>query len=729
MKWWLRVRSGLAGPAVLLLITVAIHWKLVLTTQYTWFDEPDFINQVLPWYQFQATEWRHGHFPLWDPRHWGGQSLIGQGQPGVAYPFNWILFLLPLQGGFIRQTFLNWYLVLIHYMGALFCYWLCRDLKRSRAASIMAAAAFGLSGYFSALSWPQMLNGAVWAPLVFLFFLRAMRGESPRANAALCGAALGVSFLSGHHQIPLYTSLAIGAAWIYHWFLAPMPRRRILWLALLFGVFLVLTGGLQLLPIYEYGKLSLRWVNAPDPVGWEDRVPYFVHRNYSLGPNSLLGIFISDTDAPVNPFIGIVTVSLAFLAIAAAWRDRMVRFFGAIALGGLIYALGAYAVFHGVIYSVVPVIEKARVPAQAILFFHLGVAVLAAYGFDTYRAQQPDWLWTRRLEWALAGIGAALLIGILVLILTHPDKGFAQDPSARAAIVALLLACLLYWWRRDRLSRRAAGVLLTLLLLFEIGGVTGYLFRPRALPGYFLARMGDTADIAQFIKRQPPPVRVELDRDIIQFNWGDWFGIDAFAGYCGITRNVIDHYGVPAFDRLFAIDYYIAPKPSNAGQVEIFRGSSGLNVYRNPDPSPRVWAVHQAVQVSGKDSVTRALISPDFDPSRQTFVDSPPPKLDTCGRPDHVRLVERQSNRLVIEADMACRGMVIASETFGPGWRATVDGHPAQIYEAYSVLRGVVVDSGRRRIEMHYLPKSVLTGAIMTSLGIAGSVVLYALTL
>ena len=79
---------------------------------------------------------------MWDPYHWGGQSLIGQVQPGAAYLPNWLLFLLPLRHGWIRQNYLHWYFVLIHYMGALFCYWLCRDLKRSRPAAILAGAAF-----------------------------------------------------------------------------------------------------------------------------------------------------------------------------------------------------------------------------------------------------------------------------------------------------------------------------------------------------------------------------------------------------------------------------------------------------------------------------------------------------------------------------------------------------------------------------------------------------------
>src|SRR5712664_1283094 len=94
-----RIRAALVGPAVLFVITAGIFWKLTLTNQYTWLDEPDFVNQVLPWYQFEAGEWHQGRFPLWDPYHWGGQSLIGQGQPGAAYAPNWILFLLPLRNG------------------------------------------------------------------------------------------------------------------------------------------------------------------------------------------------------------------------------------------------------------------------------------------------------------------------------------------------------------------------------------------------------------------------------------------------------------------------------------------------------------------------------------------------------------------------------------------------------------------------------------------------------
>jgi uncharacterized membrane protein YfhO len=69
--------------------------------------------------------------------------------------------------------------------------------------------------------------------------------------------------------------------------------------------------------------------------------------------------------------------------------------------------------------------------------------------------------------------------------------------------------------------------------------------------------------------------------------------------------------------------------------------------------------------------------------------------------------------------------MVIAGETFSPGWQAMVDGKPADIHEAYSVVRGVVVDGGSHRIEMRYRPRSVLFGTIMTASGLLGAMLLW----
>ena len=84
-------------------------------------------------------------------------------------------------------------------------------------------------------------------------------------------------------------------------------------------------------------------------------------------------------------------------------------------------------------------------------------------------------------------------------------------------------------------------------------------------------------------------------------------------------------------------------------------------------------------------------------------------------------LLERQASRVLLDANLKCRGMVIVADTFFPGWVATVDGQNRPIYEAYGFLRGVVVEAGPHRIEMRYRPKPVYWGAALTLLGLLGA--------
>jgi uncharacterized membrane protein YfhO len=102
----------------------------------------------------------------------------------------------------------------------------------------------------------------------------------------------------------------------------------------------------------------------------------------------------------------------------------------------------------------------------------------------------------------------------------------------------------------------------------------------------------------------------------------------------------------------------------------------------------------------------------------------PIPALEACAVPDEARMTGRNAGSVTIEARMGCRGMVVIADTWYPGWYATVDGHPAPIYQPYAALRGIVVEQGWHKIAMHYRPRSALFGAIMTAAGILAACVL-----
>jgi uncharacterized membrane protein YfhO len=74
-----------------------------------------------------------------------------------------------------------------------------------------------------------------------------------------------------------------------------------------------------------------------------------------------------------------------------------------------------------------------------------------------------------------------------------------------------------------------------------------------------------------------------------------------------------------------------------------------------------------------------------------------------------------------MEAEMGSKGMVVLSDAFYPGWRASLDGRPVEIHEVYGGLRGVVTPAGRHVIEMRYRPGSVFVGGALTALGVLGA--------
>jgi uncharacterized membrane protein YfhO len=93
------------------------------------------------------------------------------------------------------------------------------------------------------------------------------------------------------------------------------------------------------------------------------------------------------------------------------------------------------------------------------------------------------------------------------------------------------------------------------------------------------------------------------------------------------------------------------------------------------------------------------------------------PVLENCDGGD-VQIGRYQATSVTLRANVPCRSMVILADAWFPGWKAFVDGKPMQIYSAYDVIRGVVVDAGQHEVVMRYRPASVFTGMALAFAGI-----------
>ena len=302
-------RRDAVALSVVAACVVVVFWKLALTSQYTFIEAPDIGHQVLPWLQVQSAALHRGVAPLlWDPYIGGGQPLAGQLQPAVFSPFTWILLAAPPDAaGHLRLEWIHWWFVLLHIFAGWFAYAFLRSLDASRAASAGGAVFFAAAGFVGTTNWPQIAAGAIWLPLIFLFYLRSLRGPRPVRDAILAGGFLALSLTAGHHAVPVFAGLAIlavaGAA---------LVRRELVWYAaaLRTGIVFLIAGcgaAVQLVPAVEYGHYSVRWVNSASPMEWQSIVPYPVHQNLGWSPAELIFLIVpGSNETIVNPIVGIV---------------------------------------------------------------------------------------------------------------------------------------------------------------------------------------------------------------------------------------------------------------------------------------------------------------------------------------------------------------------------------------------------------------------------------------
>jgi hypothetical protein len=707
-------------PVLLFLITVLFFWRLTLTSQYTWLEGPDNARELLPWFQAQCEQWHNHHFPLWDPHTWAGQPIPGQVQLGALNPLNWLMFSVPLSHGRMRIDAFHFFYVFIHYLAALFTYMLCRDLRLSQAASVLGGIAFGMGGFMGTVGFLQREMGALWIPLILLFFFRMLRGERTLANAAVSGALLGISFLSGHHDVPMFMTLTMAALWIYYYAVIQRPTQwRALLPGLAFAACFVLIAAAQILPATELGKASVRWAGTPEPLGWNEKVPYNVHEQFSLYPTSLLGIILPGFQKGVAIFLGFTALSLAAIGSVISWRDRSVRVILAIAVGTLLFAMGAYGLYHGVLYALIPGLDKSRSPVAAAAIVNAAAAVLAAFGLEAFLRLPVEVEACRRVAVrVLLPIGGLLYAALTVLITVRPETSEEYKFLAQAAMVAVMLGALFALWTPSRLSARAGAVLAILVLLFELNTVSNYGMWPRDRPGSEFHKLFENTDVVAFLKRQTQPIRVDVDEKVIPYGYGDWWGIDEFGGPGpSMLSYLATVQGSPVIRDLMATGFHVGNTPSRPNQVSVFDAASGAHVYRNPDALPRLRTVHEALGLPEKE-FGYALESPALHRDRTVLLLGDAPALETCDAGDQIQTRAWEPARITVDVTMRCRGMLILADTWFTGWHAYVDGREVRIYKAYNLVRGVVVDAGQHRVAFRYLPGSVFAGAALALAGL-----------
>jgi Bacterial membrane protein YfhO len=156
----------------------------------------------------------------------------------------------------------------------------------------------------------------------------------------------------------------------------------------------------------------------------------------------------------------------------------------------------------------------------------------------------------------------------------------------------------------------------------------------------------------------------------------------------------------------------------------VYDGPDG-RVYRVAGTLPRTWVVGRQQVVSGGEAAFKAVTRPGFSARSTAVTEERIPGLSSApaGRgvsSGTARIASYAPEHVAVDADAPHGGLLVLDDTYFPGWRATVDGHPVKLSQVDYVLRGVPLPPGRHRVDFRYAPVSWRVGWIVSVLAVLG---------
>ncbi len=469
-------------------------------------------------------------------------------------------------------------------------------------------------------------------------------------------------------------------------------------------------------------------------------------------------------------YVGVLPLLLA-IWVALSLRQRETTFWGILAAGALLLSLGGETFLYTPFYLLVPGFSIFRDQERAAFIVSFGLAVLAGYGFKHQISNQQTS--HSKLQtvvgWLLIGA-----VGMVILFFYGLNNAGWQNDSpfylllSRSVWLAILLA--LIWGvtkigeRRseirdlgsgtsgkrlktgDRVQRTTPYSLLPspfsllptpfsllaisylLLVTFDLFSVNWKTNLYPSLPEAQTA-VPATVQAIQQDASSNDTFRVYNEYRIYE-NYGVPYGLEDAWGASPLRLARYDAlYHSLRMERLWEllnVKYVITWRKELYAPSEIIyqepAGDDVTYVHRLSHVAPRAWLVYQVEEAEDNAALSR-LDAFDFDPSQIALV-PPDTSISVEGYPPQneigqIQIVQRTPGSTSLNVRAPAGSLLMLSEIYYPGWRATVDGQPVPIVRADYILRGVPVPAGEHHVEVFYQPVTLIWGTVISGVTFA----------
>ena len=164
----------------------------------------------------------------------------------------------------------------------------------------------------------------------------------------------------------------------------------------------------------------------------------------------------------------------------------------------------------------------------------------------------------------------------------------------------------------------------------------------------------------------------------------------------------------------------------------LFEQTDKTRVYENLQARPRVWLVSDIEKVTEQEALQAVKTGQlkdgrSFDPARTALVEGA--ETSSRNEPDKqasATIMDLRDSRMVVRTTSSQAAFLLTSDSFYPGWRASIDGQPTTVHRADYAIRGVVIPAGEHVVRFEYRPRSFYVGAIISVLSVVALVLMAA---
>lgn len=158
--------------------------------------------------------------------------------------------------------------------------------------------------------------------------------------------------------------------------------------------------------------------------------------------------------------------------------------------------------------------------------------------------------------------------------------------------------------------------------------------------------------------------------------------------------------------------------------AQLSEAANSIDLYENPDALPAVYFAKKAIPVRTVEEAVATFASDSFIPGDTVLVEFEATPAATVARGE-VEIKSSGEGRYTIGVTNPNeKEILVLTQTYYPGWHATIDNRETRIFPANIKHIGILVPVGNHTIEFRYWPNSFVYGAWITSISLSVTIFL-----